>query len=103
MSREADEKDEDFNRVDDSGSGERLEELKTELFTHFGKLTRWKVLCLEREAKTEEDKIRLAQDVLAASSTGTVAEWQGYHLRLQGKRSFNINDYLAGRATEDKP
>jgi hypothetical protein len=96
------EKDLDNKRVDDSGSGERLKELKNELFSRFGKLTRWKALCLEQDATTDEKKIRLAEVVLAASSTGTVAEWQGYHLRLLGKKSFNIDEYLSGR-TEEKP
>jgi hypothetical protein len=101
MSDEAKEKDPDDNRVDVSGSGERLEGLKAELFKRFGKLTRWKALCLERDASTDEDKIRLAEEVLAAYSTGTVAEWYSYHLRLQGKKSFNIDEYLAGRAVGD--
>jgi hypothetical protein len=95
------EKDLGNKRVDNSGSGKRLEELKNELFTRFGKLTRWKALCLEQDATTDEKKIRLAEEVLASSSTGTVAEWRGYDLRLQGKKSFNIDDYLSGR-TEEK-
>lgn len=69
---------------------ERLKELRSELFKHFGKLTRWKVLCQERGAMTDEEKIRLAEEVLKAPSTGTVAEWWGSHLRLKGKKSFKV-------------
>src|SRR3954451_24438741 len=103
MSDEPMGKDAGPNRVDDTGSGERLEGLKAELFEHFGKLTRWKALCLEANARTDEDKIRLAEEVLASYSTGTVAEWYSYHLRLQGRKSFNVDDYLAGRAAGDRP
>jgi hypothetical protein len=80
-----------------------FEELKSDLFEHFGKLTPWKALGLEQDAKTDEDKIRLAEEVLAGSSTGTVAEWYGSHLRLQGKKRFDVDEYLAGRADTDRP
>ena len=89
-------------REDGAQPDERLEELKAELFKHFGKLTRWKALCLEREVTTVEEQIRLAEEVLAASSTGTVAEWYSYHLRLQGRKSFDVDEYLAGRAEEGR-
>src|SRR4051794_21373496 len=42
---------------------ERLKELRSELFEHFGKITRWKVLCQERDATTDEEKILLAEEV----------------------------------------
>lgn len=80
---------------------QRLDDLLTELGKHFGKLTRWKALCQERDARTDEDKIRLAEEVLAAYSTGTVAEWYSYHLRLRGKKSMNIDEFLAGRDDGD--
>lgn len=80
---------------------ERLEELRAELFEHFGKLTRFESLCVEREATTVEEQIRLAEEVLAAPSTGTVAEWYGYHLRLQGKKRFDVDEYLARQAEKD--
>ena len=35
---------------------ERLEYLLTELGKHFGKNTRWKLLCLEQDAATEETR-----------------------------------------------
>lgn len=77
----------------------RLDDLLIELGKHFGKLTRWRALCQEQGVTTDEDKIHLAEEVLTAYSTGTVAEWQSYHLRLQGKKPLNIDDVLEGRAT----
>lgn len=53
-------------------------------------MTRCKVLCREQDATTDEEKIRLAEEVLQAPSTGTVAEWWGSHLRLKGKKSFKV-------------
>ena len=52
------------------------------------------ILCLEQDAATEEHKIRLAEEVLAAYSTGTVAEWHSYQLRLQGVKIEKIDDIL---------
>ena len=76
----------------DKQSREKLEQLRSELFEHFGKITQWKVLCQEQDATTDEEKIRLAEDVLKAPWTGTVAEWWGAHLRLKGKNPFNVDD-----------
>ena len=73
-------------------SSDRLRELRSKLFEHFGKITRWKVLCQERDATTDEEKIQLAEEVLRASSTGTVPEWWGAHLRLKGKKPFKVDD-----------
>jgi hypothetical protein len=101
MNDEAEEMNPDPSRVYVPEVNERLEELETVLFKHFGKLTRWKVMCLEQDATADEHKIRLAEEVLAAESTGTVAEWYSFHLRLQGKKSFNIDDYLAGRGADE--
>lgn len=81
---------------------DRLDDLLTELGKHFGKLTRWRALCQERGVTTDEHKILLAEEVLAAYSTGTVAEWQSYQLRLQGKKPLNIDDVMAGRVTIDQ-
>jgi hypothetical protein len=75
---------------------ERLKELKSELFKHFGKLTRWKTLCVERDVTTVEGQIRLAEEVLAGLSTGTNAEWLTHHLRLNGGKSFDVDEMLAG-------
>jgi hypothetical protein len=94
---DADQMNQDSDRAGESATSERLGRLKSELFEHFGKLTRWKALCVERDAKTDEERVRLAEEILAAPSTGTVAEWYRHHLRLQGKKSFNVDEYLAGR------
>lgn len=93
---QADPMNQDHDRAGDPAATKRLEELKADLFEHFGKLTRWEALCVERDARTDEEQIRLAEEVLAAPTTGTVAEWYGHHLRLQGKKSFDLDDYLAG-------
>ena len=84
--------------VDDPGepdparlSRERLGEMRTELFRHFGKITRWKVLCRERDALNDEEKIRLAEEVLRTPTTGTVADWRGSHRRLSGDKSPEVD------------
>ena len=82
--------------VDRRSDDERLVELKAELSQHFGKFTRWKVLCVERDVKIVEDQIRLAEEVLAAPSTSTNAEWLTYHLRLKDGKSFDVDEMLAG-------
>ena len=84
----------DHPGVQDPGhqSSDRLRELRSKLFEHFGKITRWKVLCQERDAVTEEEKISLAEEVLKAPSTGTVAEWWGSHLRLKSSESARDGD-----------
>jgi hypothetical protein len=66
---------------------QRLQELRAELAKHFGKTTRWKVLCKQQKASSDEDKIKLAEQVLAEWTTGTVAEWQSHWLELQGVES----------------
>lgn len=75
---------------------ERLQELKDELSRQFGKLTRWKSVCVERSVTTVEGEIRLAEEVLAAPSTGTNAEWLTHHLRLKGGKSFDVDEMLSG-------
>ena len=74
---------------------DRLDELKAELFRYFGKFTRWKALCVEQDVTTVEVQIRLAEEVLAAPSTGTNAEWLTNHLRLRGGKSFDVDEMLA--------
>ena len=76
----------------DQQSSERLNELRSELFKHFGKITRWKLLCQEQDATTDEEKIRLAEEVLKAPSTGTVAEWWGSYVRLKNTKSSEVNE-----------
>lgn len=75
---------------------DRLQELRAELSRHFGRFTRWKALCQERNLTTVEGQIRLAEEVLAAPSTGTNAEWLTHHLRLKGSQSFDVDEMLAG-------
>ena len=76
----------------DQQSSERLKELRSELFKHFGRITRWKVLCQGRDATTDEEKIRIAEEVLKAPSTGTVAEWWGSHVWLKSSKPFKGDD-----------
>lgn len=84
------------DEMDQQSDADRLDELKAELSRHFGKFTRWRVLCQERDVTTVEGQIRLAEEILAAPSTGTNAEWLTYHLRLQGGKSFDVDEMLAG-------
>lgn len=84
---------------DQRSDADRLNELKVELFKHFGKFTRWKALCVERDVTTVEGQIRLAEEILTAPSTGTVAEWLTHHLRLKGSQSFDVDEMLAGNGT----
>ncbi len=74
-----------------------FEELKTELRNDFGKITCWKWLCKEQNATTEQDKIAVAEQVLAMPRMNNVAAAQTYWLRLHGKRTRDIRDILAGR------
>ena len=88
--------------LDQRSDVERLQYLKAELSRHFGKFTLWKALCLEQNVTTVEGQIRLAEEVLESPSTGTNAEWLTYHLRLQGGKSFDVDDMLAGGAAPGK-
>ena len=82
--------------LDQRPDADRLEELKVELSRHFGKFTRWKLLCVERGAEMVDAQIHLADEVLEFPSTGTNAEWLTYHLRLKGGKSFDVDEMLAG-------
>lgn len=84
------------DELDQRSDVDRLGELKTELARHFGRLTKWRALCMERDVTNVEGQILLAEEVLAVPSTGTVAEWLTHHLRLQGGKSFDVNEMLAG-------
>lgn len=75
----------------------RLDELKTELGTVFGRHTKWRVRCKEQNATSEADQIRVAEEVLAEPCTGTVAEWQCHQLSLQGVKSVDLADFLGQR------
>lgn len=84
------------DQLDQKSDADRLAKLKVELSSHFGRFTRWKALCLERDITNVEEQIRLAEEVLEAPSTATVAEWLTHHLRLQGSQSFDVDEMLAG-------
>src|SRR4051812_8802171 len=43
---------------------DRLQELKAELSRHFGRFTRWRALCQERDVTIVEGQLRLAEEVL---------------------------------------
>ncbi len=90
------------DELNQGSDADRLEALKDELFKHFGKLTRWRALCVERDVTNVEGQSRLAEEVLKAPSTGTNAEWLTHHLRLQGGKSFDVDEMLAGGASAGK-
>lgn len=72
----------------------RLEELKSELATVFGRYTKWRVRCKDHNAISDADQIRVAEEVLREPCTGTVAEWQCHSLALQGVASVDLDDFL---------
>jgi hypothetical protein len=74
-----------------------LEELKKELRDGFGKITCWQWLCKERDATTEQAQVEVAEEVLAMPQMGNVAAAQAYRSRLEGRRTRDIRDILAGR------
>ncbi len=53
---------------------DRLKDLEAELGKVFGRYSKWKLRCQEQDATTTEEKIKLAEAVLAEPCTGTVAE-----------------------------
>ena len=75
----------------------RLDELKAELGTLFGRYTKWRLRCQEQHATSEADQIRVAEQVLAEPCTGTVAEWQCHLLALQGVESVDLDEFLGHR------
>lgn len=84
------------DNLDQRPDDDRLGELKAGLSRQFGKFTRWKAICVERDVTTVEEQIRLAEEVLTASSSGTNAEWLTHHLRFKGGKSFDVDEMLAG-------
>lgn len=62
----------------------RLKQLLVELAKSFGKTTRWKVLCKEQRANCDEARIRLAEQVLAELTLGTVAGGYAQWAKLRG-------------------
>ena len=49
----------------------RLTELKRQLRDDYGKITCWQWLCKDRNAKTDEEKIAVAEEVLAIDRKST--------------------------------
>jgi hypothetical protein len=88
--------------LDEPSDADRLGGMKAQLSRHFGKLTRWRALCQERDVTTDDEKIRLAEEVLAAPSTGTVAEWLTHHLHLKGGKSFDVDEMLLGGGSSSR-
>jgi hypothetical protein len=72
----------------------RLKHLEIELGKHFGKTTRWRALCKEQMVKTDAEKIKLAEQVLAEWSTGTVAEFSSHQAQLDGAKSITVDNFL---------
>ena len=63
---------------------QRLEKIKAELLTTFGMTVKWQLLCQEQGATTTAQQIRLAEQVLAEPSSGSVVESQANLARLRG-------------------
>ena len=67
-------------------------DLEKELGKVFGRYTKWKLRCQEENATTTEEKIKLAEAVLAEPCTGTVAEARIYSLGLQGVKTVHLDE-----------
>ncbi len=77
----------------------RLDELRKELGTVFGRLTKWRARCQERNALTEAEQIKLAEEVLAEPCSGTVAEARTHSLSLEGVQTLELDDFLGKQKT----
>ena len=65
----------------------KLKKLLSELGSQFAKTTRWRAICKERNATTDDEKIAAAEQVLQEWSAGTVAEL--YAHRQAARRQVN--------------
>jgi hypothetical protein len=65
----------------------RLDQLKAELAKVFGRYSKWELRCKERNAATEAEQIKLAEEVLAEPCSGTVAEARTHSLGPQGVKT----------------
>ena len=70
-----------------------LEQLLIELAKDFGKTTRWQTLCQEQNATTDDEKIRLAEQVLAEPPIGTVAGGYAQWAKLHGAKDRQAPPY----------
>jgi len=82
---------------------DRLNHLLTEINNVFGRYSKWQLRCQEQNATTEEQQIKLAEDVLAEPCTGTVAEARTHRLGLQGTKSMDIKDFLGRKPAKAPP
>lgn len=60
-----------------------LNQLKAELSQRFGRLTRFRRICAQRQSLTVEDQIEIAWEVLAMPISGSVTEARWEHLLLR--------------------
>jgi hypothetical protein len=72
---------------------QELRKLLKKLAEQFGKTTRWRVLCKEQNAITDVAKIRLAEQVLAEPSIGTVAGGYAQWAKLHGAKDRKAPPY----------
>jgi hypothetical protein len=79
---------------------DRLKDLEAELGKVFGRYSKWKLRCQERHATTIEDKIKLAEAVLAEPCSGTVTEARSHALGLQGVKSVDLDAFLGRKAAK---
>ncbi len=63
-------------------AAEQLEALRQEMAKTWGRQTRWERICLERGAKTTEDKIACAEEALRQHHGGSWAEGMGDSYRI---------------------
>ena len=99
MSDEAKDQMIDPSPVGGPGHRDRLAELKRRLWGDFGKTTCWQWLCKERDARTEPEQIAVAEEVLAMPRMGNVAAAQTYWLRLQGRKTFTVDEMVGDDRT----
>lgn len=78
----------------------RLDELRTELAKVFGRHSKWQLRCKEQNATTEQQKVKLAEEVLAEPCTGTVAEARTHSLGLKGIKSVELDVFLGRRTAK---
>lgn len=77
-------------------------QLEKQLGKVFGRHTKWLYKCQINNATTEDQKIKLAEEVLQEPCTGTIAEAQSYLLKLKGVTSINLADFQ-NHQTKEKP
>lgn len=72
----------------------KLKKLLAELGRHFGKTTRWRAVCKEQNATTDDERIAVAEQVLQEWSTGTVAELYSHNAKLHGAKATTVQEFL---------